>query len=100
MLTYALQTGDSVEIHTIPEGSPSRDWLNSELGFVKTSRARNKISHWFKQQALKQDMATGREILEKELARSGNAKSVSLIEIARLFSLKVDFGGPMVRSGE
>lgn len=50
-LTYSLQTGDKVEIHTIPEGHPSRDWLNQELGFVKTARARSKIRHWFKAEA-------------------------------------------------
>lgn len=87
-LTYSLRTGDKVEIHTIPEGNPSRDWLNPELGFVKTPRARSKISHWFKQQELNQDIAEGRELLEKELARSGLAKSTSLLDIARHFTLK------------
>ena len=87
-LTYALKTGDKVDIHTIPEGSPSRDWLNAELGFIKTGRARSKISHWFKQQELNQDIAEGRNILDKELARSGLAKSTSLIDIARHFHLK------------
>ncbi len=89
-LTYQLKTGDKVDIHTIPEGSPSRDWLNAELGFVKTSRARSKILHWFKQQELQQDISEGREILDKELARSGLAKSVSLMDIARHFSFKTE----------
>lgn len=87
-LTYSLRTGDKVEIHTILEGHPSRDWLNPELGFVKTPRARSKINHWFKQQELNQDIAEGRELLEKELARSGKAKSTSLLDIARHFTLK------------
>ncbi len=87
-LTYTLQTGDKVDIHTIPEGHPSRDWLNAELGFVKTSRARNKILHWFKQQELTQDITEGREILERELARSGLGKTISLIDIARHLQLK------------
>ncbi|EKD54454.1 MAG: hypothetical protein ACD_60C00079G0007 [uncultured bacterium] len=49
-LTYGLQTGDQVEIITTPKGTPSRDWLHKELGYLKTSRARAKVAHWFKQQ--------------------------------------------------
>lgn len=89
-LTYTLHTGDKVEIHTILEGAPSRDWLNPELGYLKTSRARNKVHHYFKQLELNQDIAQGREHLEKELARSGLAKSISLIDLARHFHLKTE----------
>ncbi len=49
-LNHRLQTGDHVEIMTISEGNPSRDWLNAEAGYVKSSRARSKITQWFKQQ--------------------------------------------------
>lgn len=87
-LTYTLHTGDKVDIHTIQEGHPSRDWLNPELGYVKTPRARSKINHWFKQQELNQDISEGRELLEKELSRSGLAKSTSLLDLARQFNLK------------
>ncbi len=47
--TYQLHTGDQVEILTQKQPNPSRDWLNPSLGYVKSSRARAKIHHWFKQ---------------------------------------------------
>lgn len=87
-LTYTLHTGDKVEIITVLQGSPSRDWLNPELGFIKTSRARSKIAHWFKQQALNQDIENGKQLLERELARAGLTKTVSLSSIAKQFNVK------------
>lgn len=48
-LTYHLRTGDKVELLTTPQGNPSRDWLNPELGYLQTARARSKARHWFKQ---------------------------------------------------
>ncbi len=70
-LDYVLQTGDQVEIITAKRGGPSRDWLNPELGYVKTARARNKIRQWFRKQDREQNIATGRAILERELKRLG-----------------------------
>lgn len=87
-LTYRLQTGDKVELIVIPQGHPSRDWLNSELGYIKSARAKSKIHHWFKQQALKEDIETGKEMLEKELNRQGLSKTISLATIAKQFQLK------------
>ncbi|MEK1906880.1 MAG: GTP diphosphokinase [Pseudomonas sp.] len=68
-LSYSLQTGEQVEIITGKNGSPSRDWLNSNLGYITTSRARAKIVHWFKLQARDQNVAAGKLMLERELAR-------------------------------
>ncbi len=68
-LNYSLQTGEQVEIITSKHGVPSRDWLNSNLGYVTTSRARAKIVHWFKLQDRDQNVAAGRTMLERELAR-------------------------------
>ncbi|MFC3607456.1 GTP diphosphokinase [Stutzerimonas tarimensis] len=68
-LNYSLQTGEQVEIITSKQGSPSRDWLNSNLGYITTSRARAKIVHWFKLQARDQNVAAGKSLLERELAR-------------------------------
>lgn len=70
-LNYSLQTGEQVEIITSKQGNPSRDWLNSNLGYVTTSRARAKIVHWFKLQARDQNVAAGRTLLERELSRLG-----------------------------
>lgn len=68
-LTYSLQTGEQVEIITSKQGTPSRDWLNPNLGYVTTSRARAKIVHWFKLQDRDQNVAAGKQLLERELAR-------------------------------
>ena len=68
-LNYSLQTGEQVEIITSKQGTPSRDWLNPNLGYVTTSRARAKIVHWFKLQDRDQNVAAGKQLLERELAR-------------------------------
>ncbi len=70
-LDYVLKTGDKVEIITAKRGGPSRDWLNPELGLVKTQRAKSKIKHWFKEQNRESNIAQGKVILERELRRLG-----------------------------
>ena len=70
-LTYALQTGQQVEILTVKEGGPSRDWLNPHLGYLRTSRARAKAQHWFRQQDRDKTIVSGRSTLERELKRLG-----------------------------
>lgn len=64
-----VQTGDQIEILTGKESKPSRDWLNQNLGYVTTSRARAKIRHWFKEQAREQNLLAGRQMAERELRR-------------------------------
>jgi GTP pyrophosphokinase len=68
-LTYQLQTGEKVEIMTGGELQPSRDWLRTDLAYLKTSRARAKVQHWFKQQAREENVLAGRNLLEKEFKR-------------------------------
>ncbi len=70
-LYQELKTGDQVEILTAKRGGPSRDWLNSNLGLVKTQRARSKIKFWFKKQEDEQNLTQGRTTLERELQRLG-----------------------------
>lgn len=70
-LDHILKTGDQVEILAAKQGGPSRDWLNSNLGLVKTQRARSKIRQWFKHQNREQNLSQGKEILDKELRRLG-----------------------------
>ncbi|HUW49964.1 MAG TPA: bifunctional (p)ppGpp synthetase/guanosine-3',5'-bis(diphosphate) 3'-pyrophosphohydrolase [Sulfuricella sp.] len=70
-LTYPLQNGQRVEIITVKQGGPSRDWLSPVLGYVKTSRAKAKIRHWFKHQHYEENVAQGREAMEKEAHRLG-----------------------------
>lgn len=70
-LEYQLRTGDKVEILTAKRGGPSLDWLNPNLGLVKTQRTRGKIRQWFKRQEREQSMSSGKANLEKELRRLG-----------------------------
>ncbi len=70
-LTYELKTGDRVEILTVKQGSPSRDWINPHLAYTKSHRARSKIQQWFRHQEYDQNAADGRTILDRELTRLG-----------------------------
>src|SRR5437762_2487361 len=65
-LDYDLKNGEIVEILTAkaPHG-PSRDWLN----FVKSASAKERIRKWFKSQRREENVAKGRDLLEKELHR-------------------------------
>jgi GTP pyrophosphokinase len=61
-LRTELQNGDVVEILTVPNSKPSRDWLN----YVVTSKARNCIRHWISEQQRVESIEIGRKLLEKE----------------------------------
>ena len=83
-LDTALKTGDQVEIITAKRGGPSRDWLNPDLGYVKSARAREKIRAWFKRQDRDLNISTGRGLLERELKRLG-IDDLTYDAIAKLF---------------
>lgn len=68
-LDQALRTGDRVEILTHKTPSPSRDWMNPHLGYLKTSSARSKVRHWFREQGRAEAIAAGRALMDKELQR-------------------------------
>lgn len=71
-LDYQLNNGDTVEIMTTKsDRGPSLDWLNPNLGYVKTHHAREKIRQWFRRQERAENIERGRTILEKELRRLG-----------------------------
>jgi GTP pyrophosphokinase len=86
-LYQELKTGDQVEILTAKRGGPSRDWLNPNLGLVKTQRARSKIRAWFKKQEDEQNLAQGRAALERELQRLG-ITSINFEKMARELGYK------------
>ena len=83
-----LKTGDQVEILTAKRGGPSRDWLNPNLGLVKTQRARSKIKAWFKKQEDEQNLAQGRATLERELQRLG-ISNTNFEKMARELGFKI-----------
>ena len=70
-LNYQLQNGQRVEILTVKQGGPSRDWINPSLGFLKSPRIRAKVRAWFKSQNLDESIAQGRTQLDRELHRLG-----------------------------
>ncbi len=69
--TYQLQTGDQVEIITQKEPNPSRDWMNPNLGYLRTSRARAKVASWFRKLDRDKNILAGKELFDKELDRHG-----------------------------
>ena len=70
-LNTPLQNGQTVEIIAAKEGGPSRDWLNAELGYLASHRARAKVRAWFNAQITHETVAKGREAVEKLLQREG-----------------------------
>lgn len=71
-LNYQLQNGELVKIvQAKNRKGPSRDWLNPNLGYVKTAGARDKVRQWFRRQERDENIAHGREILDEELKRLG-----------------------------
>jgi GTP pyrophosphokinase len=70
-LNTPLKNGQTVEVSTAKEGGPSRDWLNPELGFLASPRARSKVRAWFNAIAISETIAKGREAVEKLLQREG-----------------------------
>lgn len=71
-LTYQLQNGEVVKINTAKNRrGPSRDWLNQNLGYVKTAGAREKIRQWFRREERDENISHGKQLLESELKRLG-----------------------------
>ncbi len=58
-LNTPLQSGQTVEITTVKEGRPSRDWLNPELGYLISNRAKAKVRAWFNAQAMNETVMRG-----------------------------------------
>ena len=84
-LTYTLKSGDRVEILTANEGEPNHNWIDPNLGYLKTSRALNKVKTWFRQQKQEHNEAVGKQILSRETHRLG-LKAPDLDELAKHFT--------------
>ena len=70
-LNTSLKNGQTVEVIATKEGGPSMDWLNAELGYLHSPRARSKVRAWFNTLAQSETIAKGRELVEKLLQREG-----------------------------
>ena len=86
-LNTALANGQTVEVTAIKEGGPSRDWLNPELGYLVSNRARAKVRAWFNAQISEETIARGRESVEKLLQRLGRT-STKLDDLASQLGFK------------
>jgi GTP pyrophosphokinase len=99
-LDFQLKSGDRVEIITAKRGGPSRDWMNTSLGYTGRARTRSKIRQWFRNQERDQNIQQGREVVERELKRLNLADTYSLSDISKVlkyededqFLAKVGFG--------
>ena len=80
-LNTPLHSGQTVEITAARSGGPSLDWLNPELGFLRSARARSKVRAWFNAIAQQATVARGREAVEKVLQREGRT-SLKLEDLA------------------
>jgi GTP pyrophosphokinase len=86
-LNKALQSGQRVEIITVKDGGPSRDWLNPAQGYLATSRARSKVKQWFAAQDEAELLSQGRSLVTRELQREGQTQA-NLDELAAKLGLK------------
>jgi GTP pyrophosphokinase len=80
-LNTPLKNGQTVEVTVAKEGGPSRDWLNPELGFLTSHRAKAKVRAWFNALASHETVARGREAVEKLLQREGKT-AINLEDLA------------------
>ena len=69
--TYKLKTGEQVEIITQKNPNPSRDWLNIDNGFLKTSKARAKVQSYFRKVDYDKNREAGEEMIDREVAKHG-----------------------------
>ncbi|WP_445428635.1 GTP diphosphokinase [Alishewanella sp. HL-SH05] len=100
--TYQLKTGDQVEILTGREPNPSRDWLNPNLGYLKSSRARSKVQYWFRLQDRDKNLSAGRELLDAELNRlnlliEAPTKVLQRFNVNSMDELLVGIGGGEIK---
>ena len=104
-LTYELQTGEQVEILTAKEGGPSRDWMNRNLGYLKSAGNRSKVRNWFNQLDVKQNMLDGKAIYERELTRY-NLHHVNFKQVMQHFKRSeedqffIDMGRGLITSAQ
>jgi GTP pyrophosphokinase len=86
-LNTPLENGQRVEVLAVKQGGPSRDWLNPNLNYIKTHRARSKVRVWFKQRDQGELTQLGRAQLDKERKRLG-VGDVNIDKLAQNLNFK------------
>ena len=86
-LNSTVKNGDVIEImRSRTSKGPSRDWLNSNLGYVRTTHSKEKIRQWFRKQERAQNIEVGRDLLEREMRRLGVEISDRQEQLLTMFS--------------
>ncbi len=86
-LNHVLKHGDKIDVLTRTEPRPSRDWLNKNLGYMRSPRARAKVRNWLNLQNLEQQIEEGKLILDRELRRM-NVPKMSLETLIKTLKCK------------
>ncbi len=87
-LNRPLRSGETVEILTAKNGTPSRDWLNPHLGYLHSNKARNRVKQWFKQLDFEHHVELGRSMLEREMTRLSVTEKPDLEAVAAKHNLQ------------
>ena len=91
-LPYALRNGDTVQIMTSKTvRGPSLDWLNPNLGYVKTTSGREKVRQWFNRQERKINIQRGRDLFQKQVRRLDTAIDDAQVAELMKFNATEDF---------
>ena len=104
-LTTVLETGDEVEILTTKESRPSRDWMNKNLGFIKSAGTRSKVRNWFNHQDFEQNLLDGKSIYDRMLGKF-SLHSVDVKQLVAHFKRKdteqffADIGRGLITSAQ
>jgi GTP pyrophosphokinase len=85
-LTYTLKSGEQVEILTSKDIRPNRNWIDPNLGYLKSAHAIGKVKSWFKHQQKDENMAAGKAVLDKEIQHLG-IKGFNIKELVQHFKL-------------
>lgn len=86
-LSYTLRTGDRVEVLTIKNGQPSRNWLNPNLGYLTSTSARHKVKNWFNKQNRAENIKSGEALYHREVRRL-HAETVPLDALIERFRVE------------
>jgi GTP pyrophosphokinase len=70
-LTYTLKSGEQIEILTAKDGAPNHNWIDTNLGYLKSSRAINRVKSWFSDKQQTEKITLGKSIFDKECQRLG-----------------------------
>jgi GTP pyrophosphokinase len=87
-LNRPLRSGETIEILTAKNGTPSRDWINPHLGYLHSSKARNRVKQWFKQLDHEHHVELGRSALEREMTRLSISEKPDLEKVAAKYNLQ------------